>query len=123
MAVVTLSSINIINVITQGICTSKSLSLFIFFTEFNQVAQGSGSSMIDKGSQDQVLLLFPEFSQPGPGIVQPGDDASTEPALKKLRRNRFKWGPASQQILYQAYERQKNPSKEEREALVEECNR
>lgn len=79
--------------------------------------------MTDKGSQDQVLLLFPEFSQPGPGIVQPVDDAGTEPALKKLRRNRFKWGPASQQILYQAYERQKNPSKEEREALVEECNR
>lgn len=40
-----------------------------------------------------------------------------------MRRNRFKWGPASQQILYQAYDRQKNPSKEEREALVEECNR
>uniref|UniRef100_A0A3B3USU1 HNF1 homeobox Ba n=1 Tax=Poecilia latipinna TaxID=48699 RepID=A0A3B3USU1_9TELE len=47
----------------------------------------------------------------------------TEPLSKKMRRNRFKWGPASQQILYQAYERQKNPSKEEREALVEECNR
>ncbi|XP_041059089.1 hepatocyte nuclear factor 1-alpha isoform X2 [Carcharodon carcharias] len=46
-----------------------------------------------------------------------------EPANKKMRRNRFKWGPASQQILFQAYERQKNPSKEEREALVEECNR
>ncbi|XP_062814430.1 hepatocyte nuclear factor 1-alpha-like isoform X4 [Anolis carolinensis] len=42
---------------------------------------------------------------------------------KKGRRNRFKWGPASQQILFQAYERQKNPSKEEREALVDECNR
>ncbi|XP_017347071.1 hepatocyte nuclear factor 1-beta-A isoform X6 [Ictalurus punctatus] len=90
--------------------------------QFNQ-AHGSGTNMTDKGSQDQVLLLFPEFSQPGPGMGQPGDDAGTEPALKKLRRNRFKWGPASQQILYQAYERQKNPSKEEREALVEECNR
>ncbi|CAL8247430.1 unnamed protein product [Merluccius merluccius] len=42
---------------------------------------------------------------------------------KKGRRNRFKWGPASQQILFHAYERQKNPSKEEREGLVEECNR
>ncbi|XP_051965371.1 hepatocyte nuclear factor 1-alpha-like isoform X2 [Xyrauchen texanus] len=42
---------------------------------------------------------------------------------RKGRRNRFKWGPASQQILFQAYERQKNPSKEEREGLVEECNR
>ncbi|KAL2092463.1 hypothetical protein ACEWY4_012261 [Coilia grayii] len=42
---------------------------------------------------------------------------------RKRRINRFKWGPASQQILFQAYERQKNPSKEEREGLVEECNR
>uniref|UniRef100_A0A671P5Y4 HNF1 homeobox a n=1 Tax=Sinocyclocheilus anshuiensis TaxID=1608454 RepID=A0A671P5Y4_9TELE len=32
-----------------------------------------------------------------------GDD------VRKGRRNRFKWGPASQQILFQAYERQKNP--------------
>ncbi|KAJ7994109.1 hypothetical protein DPEC_G00262510 [Dallia pectoralis] len=46
-----------------------------------------------------------------------GDDT------RKGRRNRFKWGPASQQILFHAYERQKNPSKEEREGLVEECNR
>uniref|UniRef100_A0A3Q3N0Q4 HNF1 homeobox Ba n=1 Tax=Labrus bergylta TaxID=56723 RepID=A0A3Q3N0Q4_9LABR len=50
-------------------------------------------------------------------------EVGSEPSSKKMRRNRFKWGPASQQILYQAYERQKNPSKEEREALVEECNR
>ncbi|XP_029294829.1 hepatocyte nuclear factor 1-alpha [Cottoperca gobio] len=42
---------------------------------------------------------------------------------RKGRRNRFKWGPASLQILFHAYERQKNPSKEEREALVEDCNR
>lgn len=42
---------------------------------------------------------------------------------KKGRRNRFKWGPASLQILFHAYDRQKNPSKEEREGLVEECNR
>ncbi|XP_017579697.1 hepatocyte nuclear factor 1-beta-A isoform X1 [Pygocentrus nattereri] len=91
--------------------------------QFNQAPQGSGINMTDKGSQDQVLLFFPEFSQPGQSMVQHADDAATEPALKKLRRNRFKWGPASQQILYQAYERQKNPSKEEREALVEECNR
>lgn len=79
--------------------------------------------MSDKSNQDQVLLFFPDFTQSGQGMVQPGDDAAIEPACKKLRRNRFKWGPASQQILYQAYERQKNPSKEEREALVEECNR
>ncbi|XP_062872501.1 hepatocyte nuclear factor 1-beta-A [Trichomycterus rosablanca] len=91
--------------------------------QFNQAIHGSGINMTDKGSQDQVLLLFPEFNQTAPNMMQTVDDACSEPALKKLRRNRFKWGPASQQILYQAYERQKNPSKEEREALVEECNR
>lgn len=91
--------------------------------QFNQAVQGSGSNMTDKASQDQVLFFFPEFNQPGQGMGPPGDEAGSEPASKKLRRNRFKWGPASQQILYQAYERQKNPSKEEREALVEECNR
>lgn len=42
---------------------------------------------------------------------------------RKGRRNRFKWGPASLQILFHAYERQKNPSKDEREGLVDECNR
>lgn len=94
----------------------------LIFAEFNQASQGS-VSMTDKGSQDQVLFFFPEFSQTGQGMAQPGDDPGGEPASKKLRRNRFKWGPASQQILYQAYDRQKNPSKEEREALVEECNR
>lgn len=95
--------------------------------QFNQVSQGSVSNMSDKANQDQVLLFFSEFSQSGQGMGQgmgqSGDDTGVEPACKKLRRNRFKWGPASQQILYQAYERQKNPSKEEREALVEECNR
>ncbi|XP_076137633.1 hepatocyte nuclear factor 1-beta-A isoform X4 [Alosa pseudoharengus] len=70
--------------------------------------------------QREILL---QFNQSGQGMAQPGDDPAGEPASKKLRRNRFKWGPASQQILYQAYDRQKNPSKEEREALVEECNR
>ncbi|XP_056152294.1 hepatocyte nuclear factor 1-alpha isoform X2 [Lampris incognitus] len=50
-------------------------------------------------------------------VDEPGEE------VKKGRRNRFKWGPASQQILFHAYERQKNPSKEEREGLVEECNR
>uniref|UniRef100_A0A8C8RJ23 HNF1 homeobox A n=1 Tax=Pelusios castaneus TaxID=367368 RepID=A0A8C8RJ23_9SAUR len=63
-----------------------------------------------------------QFTHAGQGLVaeEPmGDDLP----IKKGRRNRFKWGPASQQILFQAYERQKNPSKEERETLVEECNR
>ncbi|KAM9359036.1 hepatocyte nuclear factor 1-beta-A isoform 1-T1 [Symphorus nematophorus] len=90
--------------------------------QFNQAVQGSGSNMTDKGNQDPVFF-FPEFNPSGQGMGQPGDDVGSEPSNKKMRRNRFKWGPASQQILYQAYERQKNPSKEEREALVEECNR
>ncbi|KAG7484797.1 hypothetical protein MATL_G00054140 [Megalops atlanticus] len=110
--------------------TTKRAALYTWYVrkqreilrQFDHV-QGSGSNMTDKGSQDQVLFFFPEFNQPGQGMGQPGDEAGTEPACKKLRRNRFKWGPASQEILYQAYERQKNPSKEEREALVEECNR
>ncbi len=97
-------------------CTSP------YFAEFNQAPQGSGSNMTDKGNQDPVFF-FPEFNSSGQGMGQPGDEVGSEPSSKKIRRNRFKWGPASQQILYQAYERQKNPSKEEREALVEECNR
>ncbi|XP_033487618.1 hepatocyte nuclear factor 1-beta-A isoform X2 [Epinephelus lanceolatus] len=70
--------------------------------------------------QREILRQYNPTSQ---GMGQPGDEVGSEPSCKKMRRNRFKWGPASQQILYQAYERQKNPSKEEREALVEECNR
>ncbi|XP_053558009.1 hepatocyte nuclear factor 1-alpha isoform X2 [Bombina bombina] len=63
-----------------------------------------------------------QFTHAGQGMLS--DDLSCEETpCKKMRRNRFKWGPASQHILFQAYERQKNPSKEEREALVEECNR
>ncbi|XP_067394184.1 hepatocyte nuclear factor 1-beta isoform X2 [Emydura macquarii macquarii] len=89
--------------------------------QFNQTVQGSGN-MTDKSSQDQLLFLFPEFNQQNQGTGQLDESCSETPS-KKMRRNRFKWGPASQQILYQAYDRQKNPSKEEREALVEECNR
>uniref|UniRef100_A0A452H3H1 Uncharacterized protein n=1 Tax=Gopherus agassizii TaxID=38772 RepID=A0A452H3H1_9SAUR len=66
--------------------------------------------------------ILRQFSQQNQGTGQLEDTCSETPS-KKMRRNRFKWGPASQQILYQAYDRQKNPSKEEREALVEECNR
>ncbi|XP_063258965.1 hepatocyte nuclear factor 1-beta isoform X4 [Prinia subflava] len=66
--------------------------------------------------------ILRQFNQQNQGAAQL-DDACSETPSKKMRRNRFKWGPASQQILYQAYERQKNPSKEERESLVEECNR
>lgn len=74
--------------------------------------------MADKANQDP-MYFFQDYNP----SAQPGEDISSEPSNKKIRRNRFKWGPASQQILYQAYERQKNPSKEERESLVEECNR
>ncbi|XP_043910519.1 hepatocyte nuclear factor 1-beta isoform X2 [Protopterus annectens] len=109
--------------------TTKRAALYTWYVrkqreivrQFNQAVQVTGS-MTDKSSQDQLLFLFPDFNQQSQGTVQP-EESSSEPSNKKIRRNRFKWGPASQQILYQAYERQKNPSKEEREALVEECNR
>ncbi|XP_029964599.1 hepatocyte nuclear factor 1-beta-A isoform X1 [Salarias fasciatus] len=89
--------------------------------QFNEIAQGPGDTMADKVNQDPTFF-FPEYNQSGQ-MGQPSEELGTEPTYKKMRRNRFKWGPASQQILYQAYDRQKNPSKEEREALVEECNR
>ncbi|XP_062867748.1 hepatocyte nuclear factor 1-beta-B isoform X2 [Trichomycterus rosablanca] len=84
-----------------------------------------GSDPSDSGSQDQVLFFFPEFHHGGQnsGAVTGSQADDGVPGSKRVRRNRFKWGPASQDILYKAYERQKNPSKEEREALVEECNR
>lgn len=96
--------------------------LFFFPLEFNAAAHGSTGHMVDKGNQDPVYF-YPEYNPTAQNMSQSGDDVGSEPLCKKLRRNRFKWGPASQQILYQAYERQKNPSKEERESLVEECNR
>ncbi|XP_063308812.1 hepatocyte nuclear factor 1-beta isoform X2 [Pelobates fuscus] len=106
--------------------TQKRAALYTWYVRkqreiLRQFNQGTGN-MTDKSSQDQLLFLFPEFNQQAHVPGQP-DDSCSEPANKKMRRNRFKWGPASQHILYQAYERQKNPSKEEREALVEECNR
>lgn len=93
---------------------------FFFFTEFDRVL---GSS--DSGGQDQVLFFFPEFQHGGQNTGSTSGTVTDDgvPGSKRLRRNRFKWGPASQEILYKAYDRQKNPSKEEREALVEECNR
>lgn len=63
---------------------------------------------------------LPEFTNAKHGLASV-EEHGEEP--RKGRRNRFKWGPASLQILFHAYERQKNPSKEEREGLVEECNR
>ncbi|XP_030638299.1 hepatocyte nuclear factor 1-beta-B isoform X2 [Chanos chanos] len=93
--------------------------------QFNHIRD---SDLNDSGSQDQVLFFSSEFRHAGQatgsGAVTDtslGDEG--EPGSKRMRRNRFKWGPASQEILYQAYERQRNPSKEEREALVQECNR
>ncbi|KAB0402390.1 hypothetical protein E2I00_018489 [Balaenoptera physalus] len=80
------------------------------------------AALLESGLSKEALIQALEFTHAGQGglIEEPtGDELPT----KKGRRNRFKWGPASQQILFQAYERQKNPSKEEREALVEECNR
>lgn len=71
------------------------------------------------GNRNYVFFHL-EFTNAKHGLApveEQGEDT------KKGRRNRFKWGPASLQILFNAYERQKNPSKEEREGLVEECNR
>ncbi|TSP68492.1 Hepatocyte nuclear factor 1-beta-B [Bagarius yarrelli] len=108
--------------------TTKRASLYAWYVQkqreierqFSHV-QGSG----DSSGQDQVLYFFPEFHQSGQNAGSTTGALADEgvPGSKRLRRNRFKWGPASQEILYKAYERQKNPSKEEREALVEECNR
>ncbi|XP_075071226.1 hepatocyte nuclear factor 1-alpha [Mixophyes fleayi] len=71
------------------------------------------------GKQREIAKQFTHAGQ----TMMTDDIACDDVPNKKMRRNRFKWGPASQHILFQAYERQKNPSKEEREALVEECNR
>ncbi|XP_056386495.1 hepatocyte nuclear factor 1-alpha isoform X2 [Hyla sarda] len=71
------------------------------------------------GKQREIARQFTHAGQ----TMMLDDMSCDEVPTKKMRRNRFKWGPASQHILFQAYERQKNPSKEEREALVEECNR
>ncbi|KAL7844571.1 hypothetical protein SRHO_G00231100 [Serrasalmus rhombeus] len=113
--------------------TTKRAALYTWYVrkqqEINrQFDRVEGSDPSDSGSQDQVLFFFPEFSHVGQSVGTAGGPGGPlgdegEPGSKRLRRNRFKWGPASQEILYQAYERQKNPSKEEREALVEECNR
>ena len=51
------------------------------------------------------------------------NNANANPNEKNKRRNRFRWGPASQKVLQNAFSQQKNPSKEERENLVRECNR
>nr|XP_006816779.1 PREDICTED: hepatocyte nuclear factor 1-beta-B-like [Saccoglossus kowalevskii] len=62
------------------------------------------------------FLYYSEFSN----INNNNEDG--ESPNKKMRRNRFKWGPASQAILYRAYQQNRNPSKDERESLVIECN-
>ncbi|XP_028400330.1 hepatocyte nuclear factor 1-beta-B-like isoform X2 [Dendronephthya gigantea] len=48
--------------------------------------------------------------------------SNSSSAYKRSRRNRFKWGHASTEILYGAYDSQRNPSKDERELLVKACN-
>ncbi|XP_076836542.1 hepatocyte nuclear factor 1-beta-B isoform X1 [Brachyhypopomus gauderio] len=113
--------------------TAKRAALYTWYVQKQreidrQFDRVQGSDPSDSGSQDQVLFFFPEFNHAGQSAgtaAGPGGPTGEEgePGSKRVRRNRFKWGPASQGILYQAYERQKNPSKEEREALVEECNR
>ncbi|XP_042567087.1 hepatocyte nuclear factor 1-beta-B isoform X1 [Cyprinus carpio] len=113
--------------------TTKRAALYTWYVQKQreierQFDRVQGSDLSDSGSQDQVLFFFPEFNHTGHSSGAAGGSGGPigdegEPGSKRMRRNRFKWGPASQEILYQAYERQKNPSKEEREALVEECNR
>ncbi|KAI7795705.1 hepatocyte nuclear factor 1-beta-B [Triplophysa rosa] len=113
--------------------TTKRAALYTWYIQKQrdidrQFDRVQGLDPIDSVSQDQVLFFFPEFNHAGQNPGTAGGSGGPlveegEPGSKRMRRNRFKWGPASQEILYQAYERQKNPSKEEREALVEECNR
>nr|XP_046242581.1 hepatocyte nuclear factor 1-alpha isoform X2 [Scatophagus argus] len=67
--------------------------------------------------QCEISQQFTNAKHGMSSVEEQGEDT------RKGRRNRFKWGPASLQILFHAYERQKNPSKEEREGLVDECNR
>uniref|UniRef100_H2ZGJ4 Uncharacterized protein n=1 Tax=Ciona savignyi TaxID=51511 RepID=H2ZGJ4_CIOSA len=69
--------------------------------------------------KDEVAAQF-KIAQSGMGAEQVEEAAGVSP---RARRNRFKWGPASQQILYDAYQHQRNPTKEEREELVKKCNR
>ncbi|XP_078492499.1 transcription factor protein isoform X1 [Ciona intestinalis] len=69
--------------------------------------------------QDEVAAQF-KIARSGMGAEQVEEAAGVSP---RARRNRFKWGPASQRILYEAYQHQRNPTKEEREELVKKCNR
>lgn len=55
--------------------------------------------------------------------VMRGEQVEDSAGMSTTRRNRFKWGPASQKILYEAYKSQRNPTKDDREVLVERCNR
>lgn len=66
--------------------------------------------------------IIEQYNSPRKRLISETENTGEIPT-KKTRRNRFKWGPASTNLLYHSYEEQKNPSKEEREALVEACNR
>ena len=63
------------------------------------------------------VKLFPsliiEYNSPRKRLISETENTGEIPT-KKTRRNRFKWGPASTNLLYHSYEEQKNPSKEER---------
>ncbi|XP_070571919.1 hepatocyte nuclear factor 1-beta-B-like isoform X2 [Ptychodera flava] len=69
--------------------------------------------------QHEIMNHFLNFSE---FTSMDNNNEDGETPSKKMRRNRFKWGPASQTILYRAYQMNRNPSKEERETLVHECN-
>ena len=66
---------------------------------------------------ENVLHLLTEYTTPGKRPLTDTENTGDSPT-KKARRNRFKWGPASTNILYQSYEDQKNPSKDERSVTV-----
>ncbi|KAG9342084.1 hypothetical protein JZ751_017081, partial [Albula glossodonta] len=91
--------------------------------QFSHSTGGSDIRVTDRRHQDQVLFYFPEFHQPRQAVAQSANEDCAKPTCRKMKRNRFKWGPASLQILNLAYEHQANPSKEERETLARECNR
>ncbi|XP_071944260.1 hepatocyte nuclear factor 1-alpha-like [Antedon mediterranea] len=66
--------------------------------------------------------ILTQFSRPQSAPLEQETESQIAVHGRKIKRNRFKWGPASQSILYRAYQHNRNPSKEEREQLVAECN-
>ena len=68
-------------------------------------------------------IVYHLFSSGFQKVDDNGFDMESGIPFKKIKRNRFKWGPSSQQILFEAFEQNRNPNKEERETLVKSCNR